>query len=108
MMSADEDRLAGVKELNPDLMNPKRFLIITFLYLFGPKTMAELQRALRFTWGDLDSNLKRLKGRGYVELKKVFTLRGPRTMVSITEKGVKEYERLVDKLRDILTKVRTS
>ncbi|HDD26721.1 MAG TPA: hypothetical protein ENF75_06535, partial [Acidilobales archaeon] len=51
---------------------------------------------------------KRLKGRGYVELKKVFTLRGPRTMVSITEKGVKEYERLVDKLRDILTKVRTS
>lgn len=52
-------------------MSPKRFLIATTLYLFGPRTEAELIKCLNLSWGDLDSNLRRLRERGYVSEKKV-------------------------------------
>ena len=38
-----------LKKLNKTLMNPKRFLIVTFLYTFGPKSMAEVQKAVGIT-----------------------------------------------------------
>ncbi|RLE81128.1 MAG: transcriptional regulator [Thermoprotei archaeon] len=94
-----------LKSLNPELMNPKRFLIVTFLYLFGPKTMGEIVKALNLTWGDLDSNVRRLREKGYVEVRKIPTLRGPRTAVKLTDRGVKEYRKLVEDLRSLLNLV---
>ena len=93
----------SLSDLDSDLMNPKRFLIATLLYVMGPRTMADLVKALGLTWGDLDSNIRRLRDRGFVELKKVLTLRGPRTVVKLTERGVEEYERLVEALRRLLS-----
>ncbi len=99
---------SALERLNPDLMNPKRFLIATLLYVLGPRTMGELFKALGLTWGDLDSNIRRLRERGYVRTKKVLTLRGPRTLVELTEEGIREYERLVEELRELLEAVRRS
>ncbi len=98
----------SLSDLDPDLMNPKRFLIATLLYVMGPRTMADLVRALGLTWGDLDSNLRRLRDRGFVELRKVLTLKGPRTVAVLTEKGLEEYERLVESLRKLLSSLSSS
>ncbi len=91
--------------LDRELMNPKRFLIATLLYALGPKTMGDLAKALNLTWGDLDSNVRRLREKGYVKTLKVPTLKGPRTVVALTEKGVEEYEKLVKQLRTLLAQV---
>ena len=91
--------------LDRELMNSKRFLIATLLYVLGPKTMGELAKALNLTWGDLDSNVRRLREKGYVKTLKVPTLKGPRTLVVLTERGVEEYEKLVKQLRTLLAQV---
>ena len=101
-MEEPDRSILRATRLNPELANPSRFLIMTYLYLFGPKTVSDIAKALGLTYGSLDSNLRRLQEKGYVEIKKVLTLRGPRTLVKLTEKGVKEYRELVRRLRALL------
>ncbi len=98
------------KEREPGLDNvlarPKRLAIAALLYLRGPTTMAELRRALGMSWGDLDSNLRALREAGYVEVRKIPTLKGPRTMVTLTQLGRKRFEETVDILERIIAEVR--
>lgn len=91
-----------VQQLNPDLLHRKRLMIMTILYVSGPKIESHLFEALGLSWGDLDSNLRRLREKAYIGSRKIFRLRGPRTVVFITAKGVEEYGRLVENLRRIL------
>ncbi len=104
-MLLGEEQGHGVGKLNPELMNAKRFLIVTTLYLFGPRTEAELAKALNLSWGDLDSHLRRLRGKGYIVERKVFTPLGPRTEVKLTEAGLREYVKLVEELRRVVSHV---
>ncbi len=106
-MSKNRDRLLTPRELDPELMNPKRFSIVTYLYVFGPKTMAELVRALGLSWGDLDSNIRRLREKGYVSTRRQLTLKGPRVFVELTEKGRRAYEELARRLNEITRRVRS-
>ncbi|MEB3851413.1 MAG: MarR family winged helix-turn-helix transcriptional regulator [Desulfurococcales archaeon] len=82
-----------------ELFNPKRFAIASLLYLRGPLTMGELQRATGLSWGDLDYNVRLLSRRGLVGSRRVLTGRGPRVVVFLTRDGVRAYEELVSYLR---------
>ena len=88
------------------LLSPKRFMIATILYLRGPTTMADLQRILEISWGDLDSNVRRLREEGYIEARKVITMSGPRTLVKLTRKGYERYESLLEALEGVIESVR--
>ncbi len=88
--------------LDKVLVNPKRFMIATILYLRGPTTMAELQRMLGLSWGDLDSQLRALKANGYISTRKIITRSGPRTLAELTPKGRASYENLLDTLDKII------
>ena len=88
------------------LFNPKRFMIAVFLYLHGPTTMADLQRALGLSWGDLDSNIRRLREAGYVEVRKVPAADRPRTVVRLTAEGVRRLEELMVRLESLLREVK--
>lgn len=94
--------LDSVCTLNPDLLSPKRLMLFTILYVSGPKTEADLAKALGLSWGDIDSNIRRLTKKGYIEVRKVITIKGPRTLVSITEEGVREYRNLASVLHNLL------
>lgn len=96
-----------LRAVDKDLMNPKRFMIVTLLYTLGPMSLKELKRALGVTWGDLDSNLRKLVEKGYVKLWRGLGS-GPRVLevkACLTELGEAEYEKLVAKLRDLLESV---
>ena len=99
------ENYAGLlKEVDGDLLNPKRFMIVTLLYALGPMSLRELRRALGLTWGDLDSNVRRLAEKGYVKLWRGLGS-GPRVLevkIGLTELGEAEYEKLVAKLRKLL------
>ncbi|MCE4611416.1 MAG: transcriptional regulator [Desulfurococcales archaeon] len=88
------------------LARPKRLAITALLYLRGPATMAELRRALGLSWGDLDSNLRALREAGYVEVRRIPTLRGPRTVVSLTQLGRKRFEDTVEALERLVAEVK--
>ena len=66
-----------------------------------------LRRALGLTWGDLDSNVRRLAEKGYVKLWRGLGS-GPRVLevkIGLTELGEAEYEKLVARLRKLLESV---
>jgi len=86
--------------------HPTRFTVCFLLYLHRRIGFAELQRLLDLTPGNLDSHLKKLREAGYVEMRKVFTLRGPRTAVQITPTGSQAFCGYVSKLRKLLEKVK--
>ncbi len=88
--------------LDEDIINPKRFILMTLLFTIRQMTEAELSKASRIQWGSLSTHLKRLEEGGYVERKKVITPKGPRTIVKITEKGYTKYLEEVRKLKEII------
>jgi len=86
------------------IFNPKRFSIMSVLYLRGALPMKTLRDATGLTWGDLDSNLRYLERRGLVALRRVLTSKGPRTYVVLTDEGARAYEELVSYLRSTLAR----
>jgi len=92
----------GNLNLDEDIVNPKRFVIMTLLFTLRQLTEAELSKASRIQWGSLSTHLKRLENKGYIQRKKVITPKGPRTVVRITEKGYTRYIEEAEKLKRIL------
>jgi len=107
-MTSGEELARALLELDALLGHPTRFAIVTVLYALGPMTVGDLARALRVSYGPLSTHLRKLEEGGYVELRKVLTLRGARTAVYLTEKGVKAYLDHVERLRAIITVVARS
>ncbi len=104
--SSQNDISLYLRKFDSSLMNPKRFMIATLLYIFGPKSVGDIAKALSLSFGDVDNHLRRMRRDGYVELRKTPTLRGPRVLVKLTSEGVEEYEKLVDALKGFLSGVR--
>ena len=81
------------------LFQAKRFAIATILYVRGETVMRDLRRETGLSWGDLDSNVRAMERRGLAKTRKIITREGPRTAVSLTPRGRRAYERLVNYLR---------
>ena len=84
------------------VFHPKRFAILTVLFLFKEMTEGDLAKAVGISWGGLSTHLKRLEEEGYIERRKAITMRGVRTVVKITEFGYSKYREEVEKLRRVL------
>ncbi len=99
-MNLDEESIV-FEELDPILMHPKRFLIVSLLYMLGPRTMSFIQKSLKMPWGPLYTHIKRLEEEGYIRSRKIITPFGPRTVIELTDKGLRAYHDLVVKLGKI-------
>jgi len=91
-----------IRELNPELMNIKRFMIMTILYLLRRVTESDLCKILNISWGSLYTHLKRLEEIGYVKTRKCITDKGVRTIVEITSKGYEEYRKFIEVLKNVI------
>jgi DNA-binding MarR family transcriptional regulator len=85
------------------LSNPVRLGVMILLRAKSRMIFSEVQKALGLTPGNLDSHLRHLEKSGHITIKKGLTLKGPRTIVKITEEGEKELNRYVAKLRVALS-----
>lgn len=103
-MSSEENVGLIPRDLDPVLMHPKRFLIVSLLYMLGPRTMSFIQKTLKIPWGPLYTHLKRMEEEGYIETRRIITPLGPRTIIELTDKGVEAYEKLVEELKKITAK----
>lgn len=90
------------EDLDPVLMNPKRFLIASILYMLGPRTMGFIRKTVKIPWGPLYTHLKKMEEHNYIKIRKVVTPLGPRTVVELTDKGLKAYEKLLTELRKVV------
>ena len=94
-----------LKRLDPVLMNPSRLMIMSVLYLFGPRKESEIVKALDMSWGRFSTHITALERAGYVARKRVFTRRGYRTFVRLTREGKERYRALLRALRELLGRV---
>lgn len=99
-----EELLSSLNSLykSLELLDIKKFLIVSILYLLGKVYEGDLVKILGFSWGSLSTQLKMLMEKGFINLRKVLTLKGPRTLISLTDKGYKKYKEELEKVNILL------
>ncbi|MEM0272242.1 MAG: transcriptional regulator [Thermoprotei archaeon] len=80
-----------------------RLLIVISLALNRKLGFTDLLELTGTGKGSLSNHLDRLASSGYIKLRIVPTLKGPRTIAEITQKGLETYQKylvLIEKIRD--------
>ncbi|BDB98258.1 transcriptional regulator [Saccharolobus caldissimus] len=95
------DDLKKLMELLKDqaLSNSVRLGILLSLYVLGKTTFAELQKTFEIPKSSLYVHLQILKDNGLIDIKKVITLSGPRTVIEITDKGMEVVKKYLDVIK---------
>jgi DNA-binding MarR family transcriptional regulator len=81
-----------VEEVDKVIHEPARMKIVAHLYFVESMDAIFLLRQTGLTWGNLATHTKKLEAAGYIEVKKVFVKRKPRTMFRLTKKGRDAFE----------------
>ncbi len=92
-------------ELNEIIHQPVRLRIMAALVTVEDETQLEftyLRDLLDVTDGNLGAHLRKLEEAGYVQLKKTFVARKPRTYASATSRGRRAFEDHVAALEAIM------
>lgn len=95
--------LAGLGErfAQEELRSSARVLILLALGVNRHLTFTDLLDLTHVAKGSLNYHLRQLETAGLVHMATVFTIRGQRQLVSITENGGELYRRLVEELRSL-------
>ena len=91
--------------LNELIHQPARLRIMAALVALEPGSQMEftyLRDLLDLSDGNLGAHLRKLEGFGYVEIKKTFVLRKPRTYAAATKRGRNAFEVHVKALETII------
>ena len=96
-MSKTEDH-----EIDKVIHEPARLKIVTQLYVVESADMAYLMRQTGLTWGNLSSHVAKLEDAGYVDVRKDFVDKKPRTTLTLTPEGRKAFEAYRESIREVL------
>ncbi|MFI3333529.1 MAG: transcriptional regulator [Rikenellaceae bacterium] len=91
-----------LKELDPLLHSELRLGIISILVGVDEADFTYLKEQCNATSGNISVQLDKLQKAGYIELKKEFVGRRPRTTCSITDTGRTAFAAYVDTLKGYL------
>jgi DNA-binding MarR family transcriptional regulator len=86
---------------DPVLLSQARLGIVTVLVTRPEATFTDLKDLLGLTQGNLGIHLRKLEEEGYVDVKKEFVARKPRTTVRLTARGRAAFQRHVDDLAEV-------
>jgi len=89
----------GARFAHEELRSSARFLIVLALGVNRRLTFTDLLELTHVAKGSLSYHLRQLETAGLVSSATVFTFRGQRMVVSITESGGELYRRLIEELR---------
>ena len=102
MTSNNKNNPGLLAEINRVVHEPARFLIMTYLYVVECADFLFLERQTKLTRGNLSSHLSKLETAGYVEIKKEFVEKIPRTLLSLTKSGREAFDRYRQNMRRVL------
>lgn len=101
----DNENLQPLAEIDRIIHEPARLLILAYLSVVESADFLFLMNQTGLTRGNLSAHLSKLETAGYVEIKKEFVEKIPRTLLRLTEKGNKafrEYRRSMKQVLDSL------
>jgi len=99
--------ISGFQELNAVIHERTRLAIMSYLIPARKATFSELKEGLHLTDGNLNLHMKVLEKHGYVDVRKEFVRRRPRTTYEITSRGRREFASYVARLESILQPVKS-
>lgn len=92
------------QQLNGIIHERIRLAILTALIHHGEVTFTFLRDVVGTTDGNLSIQTKKLSENGYIVIKKDFVNSKPTTSLTITEKGVRDYEIYLTRLLKLIKK----
>ncbi len=83
----DKENLQSLAEIDRVIHEPARLLLVATLSVVESADFLFLMNQTKLTRGNLSSHLSKLEAAGYVEIKKEFVEKIPRTLLRLTEEG---------------------
>ncbi|MCC2679402.1 MAG: ArsR family transcriptional regulator [Pseudobdellovibrio sp.] len=93
--------------INENIHQPTRTRIIIFLLVHGETDFNSLKAALELSDGQVANQIKQLESVGYVEVKKEFFNRKPRTTYRLTESGRQNFSEYISYFENIIKELGT-
>lgn len=87
------------KDLNPLLHSQLRLAIISMLVSSEKIEFTYIKEQTKAAAGNISIQIKKLQEAGYIEVEKTFQNNYPKTMLSITDKGLNAFESYVNDLK---------
>lgn len=98
----NEDNLQPLAEIDRIIHEPARLLILAYLSVVESADFLFLMNQTHLTRGNLSAHLSKLETAGYVEIKKEFVEKVPRTLLRLTEKGSKAFQEYRHNMKQVL------
>ena len=93
---------AGFGTLDRLIHEPARLVLMANLYVVDEADFVFLSRQTGLTAGNISSHMSKLEDAGYVEVKKTFVGKKPRTVYMMTTEGRAAFERHKNRLAGVL------
>ncbi|MDR0395205.1 MAG: transcriptional regulator [Tannerella sp.] len=90
------------EELDPLLHSQLRLAVMSLLISVEEADFAYLKTETNATSGNLSVQIDKLNEAGYIEVKKTFQGKMPRTLCKITSKGIDAFDAYVNNLRSYI------
>ena len=81
-----------IADIDRTIHEPARLMIVAILYVVQSADFLFLLRQTGLTKGNLSSHLGKLEAAGYVDVKKEFVKKIPRTLLRLTGEGREAFE----------------
>lgn len=98
---ARED-LQPLAKIDKVIHEPARLLILAHLSVVDSADFLFLERHTGLTRGNLSTHLSKLETAGYVEIKKEFVGKIPRTMLRLTKEGKKAFQKYLESMKQVI------
>lgn len=96
------DELKQMVDIDRVIHEPARFLIMAYLYVVESADFLFLMNQTGLTRGNLSSHLSKLEAVGYIDVKKEFVKKMPRTILSLTEEGRTAFNDYKQQMKQVL------
>ena len=98
----DKDNLPPFAEIDRVIHEPARLLLVATLSVVESADFLFLMNQTKLTRGNLSSHLSKLEAAGYVEIKKEFVEKIPRTLLRLTEEGKNAFIKYRQQMQRVL------
>jgi len=95
----------AIPDIDRIIHEPARLRILSQLYVVDSADFLFVRKLTGLTQGNLSSHMSRLEAAGYLEVRKEFVGKRPRTILALTPAGRTALERYVAGMRDLLAGV---
>lgn len=104
----DSDKLKLISDIDRAIHSPARLKILAFLSVVESADFTYLMNQTRLTRGNLSSHLSKLEEVGYINIKKEFVDRVPRTLISLTDEGISAIRTYRENMKQVLDEILAS